>query len=125
MKTIPERIELENGVLIEVEDATKHLSGELYMVHVRVSFSVELGESDGELLRYCPSGRLSFTRVFNRPGVHRKDLDRVKAEIRGSFIRTTRPYMEHPRFVERFKKTGLERFRKEEEKALRAAAHEE
>ncbi len=118
-------IELGNGVLIEVEDRTTHLSGELYMVHIAITYSVALGAGDRELLKYCPSGRLAVTRLIHRPGVHSRDLERVKRELAESFIRTTRSYMEHPRFVERFKETSLERFRKEEEKSLRAAAHEE
>ncbi|HPP79873.1 MAG TPA: hypothetical protein PLQ43_03145 [Deltaproteobacteria bacterium] len=125
MDTPFKRIELESGVLIEVEDKTKHLSGDLYMVHMAVTFSVELGDKDLELLAYCPSGRLAITRVLNRPGVHKDDLERVKTELVESFIATNKAYMVHPRFVERFKKTSLERFKEQEEKARRMAGHEE
>lgn len=119
------RVALNNGVLIEVEDLTKHLSGELYMVHIAITYSVELGEEDGDLRRYCPSGRLAVTRYIHRPGVPKKDLERVKAQLTESFLNTNIPYMEHPHFVKRFKETSLERFRKEEEKARRMAAREE
>ncbi len=119
-----ERIDLANGVLIEVEDKSALLSGELYMVHLAITFSIALDEGDVDLLKYCPSGRLGITRVLNKPGVHRKDLETVKHGLRDSFISTNRAYMEHPRFVERFKHTCLLRFREDEEKARKAAIHE-
>lgn len=120
-----ERIELSNGVLIEVEDKSTHLSGELYMVHLAITFSVALDDDDVELRRYCPDGRLGVTRVLNKPGVHSKDLEAVKKGLKDSFISTNRAYMENPRFVGRFKQTCLARFKEEEEKASRAAIHEE
>ncbi|HOS96987.1 MAG TPA: hypothetical protein PLR71_00630 [Deltaproteobacteria bacterium] len=119
-----ERIELVNGVLIEVEDKTTHLSGELYMVHLAITFSVALGEDDGELRKYCPGGRLSLTRVLNKPGVHARELSEVKRDLKDSFLHTNLPYMEHPRFVERFKNTSLAKYREAEEKARKAALHE-
>lgn len=119
-----ERIELTNGVLIEVEDKSTLLSGELYMIHLAVTFSVALDEEDAELLQYCPGGRLGITRVLNKPGVHSQDLDEVKKNLKDSFITTNRAYMEKSRFVERFKHTCLTRFKEEEEKARKAAIHE-
>ena len=119
-----ERIELANGVLIEVEDKSTLLSGKLYMVHLAVTFSVALEEDDGELRRYCPGGRLGISRVLNKPGVHRQDLDEVKKGLKDSFINTNRAYMESPKFIGRFKKTCLARFKEEEEKARKAAIHE-
>ncbi len=119
-----ERIELTNGVFIEVEDKSTHLSGNLYMIHLSVTFSVALDEEDAELRYYCPGGRLGLTRVLNKPGVHRQDLDEVKKGLKDSFINTNRVYMENPRFVGRFKQTCLARFREEEEKARKAAIHE-
>jgi hypothetical protein len=120
-----ERIELVNGVLIEVEDKTTHLSGELYMVHVAITFSVALDEEDAELRKYCPGGRLSLTRGLNRPGVHARELSEVKRGLKDSFLNTNLPYMEHPRFVERFKHTSLARYREAEEKARKAVLHEQ
>lgn len=119
-----ERIELANGVLIEVEDKSTLLSGELYMVHLAITFSVALDEDDVELRQFCQNGRLGITRVLNKPGVHRKELDEVRKGLKDSFIGTNRAYMEHPRFIERFKHTCLARFKEEEEKASKAAMHE-
>ena len=119
-----ERIELTNGVLIEVEDKSTLLSGELYMIHLAVTFSVALDEEDGELLHYCPGGRLGITRVLNKPGVHGQELNEVKKGLKNSFINTNRAYMENPKFVERFKHTCLARYKEEEEKAHKAAIHE-
>lgn len=119
-----EHIELTNGVLIEVDDKSAILSGDLYMVHLGITFSISLDEEDEELRKYCPGGRLGITRVLNKPGVHRQDLDVVKRDMKESFLRTNMPYMQHPRFVGRFKHTSLARFREEEEKARKAAIHE-
>lgn len=119
-----ERIELTNGVRIEVEDKSTLLSGELHMVHLTVTFSVVLDEEDVELRRYCPAGRLGMTRVLNKPGVHARELDEVKRALKDSFIATNKGYMEHPKFVDRFKHTCLARFKEEEEKARKAVIHE-
>jgi len=48
----------------------------------------------------------------------------VKRALKDSFIATNKAYMEHPKFVDRFKHTCLARFKEEEEKARKAAIHE-
>lgn len=119
-----ERIELINGVVIEIEDRSTHLSGELYMVHLVITFSVALGDEDTDLREYCRGGRLAMTRSFNKPGIHKRDMDTVLQTLKDSFLSTNLKYMEHPQFVSRFKHTSLVRFREQEEKESRAAIHE-
>jgi hypothetical protein len=120
-----ERIELTNGVLVEVEDKTTLLSGDLYMIHLAITFSIALEDDDVELRQYCPSERLGITRALSRPGVHLRELDEVKRRLKESFLNTTRIYMENPKFVGRFKQTCLARFREEQDKARKASIHEE
>ena len=120
-----ETFELSNGVVVEVLDKSSVLSGDLYMVHLEFITVVELGEQDAELLHYCPSGKLKMTRVIKKSAVHERDLQGVRTGLKESFLNTNRPYMEHPKFISRFKHTCLATYRDREEKARKASIHEE
>jgi hypothetical protein len=120
-----ETTELSNGVVIEVFDKSTVLSGDLYMVHLEFITVVALGEQDVELLHYCPSGKLKMTRVIKKSAVHKRDLQGVRSSLKESFLSTNRPYMEHPKFISRFKHTCLATYRDQEEKAGKASTHEE
>ncbi len=119
---IMERTNLKNGVRVEVEDKSAVLSGDLHMVHLEFTISVVLDEKDEELRKYCKGDRLSRTQAFKKAAIHEPELEEVKASIKASYFRSTTRYLEHPRFVERFKQKSLEDFREEEEKKLRAAS---
>jgi hypothetical protein len=45
--------------------------------------------------------------------------------LKESFLNTNRPYMEHPKFIKRFKHTCLAKYQEQEEKASKASIHEE
>ena len=117
-----ERTTLKNGIIVDVEDKTTALSGDLHMVHLEFTISIALGEEDEELRRYCNGDRLSRTQVFKKAAVLESELEEVKTSIKGSYFRSTTRYLEHPRFVERFKQKSLKDFKEEEEKKLRAAS---
>jgi len=120
-----ETIRFSNGVVVEVQDKSSVLSGDLYMVHLEIITVVTLDDNDIELRHYCPSGRLRMTRVLKKSAVHERDLQGVRKGIKESFLNTNRPYMEHPKFIGRFKNTCLATYREQEEKARQAAIHEE
>jgi hypothetical protein len=120
-----ETFEFSNGVVVEVLDKTSVLSGDLFMVHLEFSTVVELGAQDAELRHYCPSGKLKMTRVIKKSAVHERDLHGVRADLKESFLNTNRPYMEHPKFISRFKHTCLGAYREQEERAKKASIHEE
>jgi hypothetical protein len=112
---------LKNGIMVDVEDKTTVLSGDLHMVHLEFTISIALGEGDEELRRYCNGNRLSRTQIFKRAAVHERELEEVRRSIKESYFRSTTRYLEHPRFIERFKQKSLEDFKEEEEKKFRAA----
>lgn len=120
-----ETFEFSNGVVVEVLDKTSILSGDLYMIHLEFNTVVELGLQDTELRHYCPSGKLKMTRVIKKSAVHERDLQGVRTGLKESFLKTNRPYMEHPKFINRFKHTCLAKYREQEEKASKASIHEE
>jgi hypothetical protein len=120
-----ETIEFGNGVVVEVLDKSSVLSGDLYMVHLEFTTIVDLDEKDAELRHYCPSGKLKMTRVIKKSAVHERDLHEMRTGLKESFLKTNRPYMEHPRFISRFKHTCLATYRDQEEKASKASIHEE
>jgi hypothetical protein len=120
-----ERIKLKNGVVVEVDDKTCILSGDMYMIHLEFSTVVRLEEEDSELRRYCGGEQLKKTRVFKRPGVNKRDLEDVKKTMKESFLQSTTPYMERLKFINRFKQMCLEEFRDQEEKMRWATSHEE
>jgi hypothetical protein len=120
-----ETFRFSNGVTVEISDKTSILSGDLYMIHLEFITVVELGGQDADLLHYCPSGRLKMTRVINKSAVHERDLQEVRTSLKESFLNTNRPYMEHPKFISRFKSTCLAAYRDQEEKASKASIHEE
>jgi hypothetical protein len=120
-----ETFELSNGVVVEVLDKTSILSGDLYMVHLEITTVAVLEKEDVELRHYCPSGKLKMTRVIKKSAVHERDLQGVRAGLKESFLNTNRLYMEHPKFISRFKHTCLAKYRDQEEKASKAAIHEE
>jgi hypothetical protein len=114
-----------NGIVVEVFDKTSVLSGDLYMVHLEFDTVVDLGAQDTELRHYCPSGKLKMTRIMRKSAVHERDLQGVRSGLKESFLNTNRPYMEHPKFISRFKHTCLAKYRDQEEKASKASIHEE
>jgi hypothetical protein len=120
-----ETIELNNGIVLEIIDKTSVLSGDLYMVHLEFNTVVELGAQDIELRHYCPSGKLKMSRVIKKSAVHERDLQGVRTGLKESFLNTNRPYMEHPKFISRFKHTCLGAYREQEEKAGKASINEE
>ena len=120
-----ETIRFSNGVALEIQDKSSVLSGDLYMVHLEIITIVSLDDDDVELRHYCPSGRLRMTRVLRKSAVHERDLRQVKKAIKESFLNTNRPYIEHPKFIGRFKNTCLATYREQEEKARQTAVHEE
>ena len=120
-----ETIRFGNGVVVEVQDKSSVLSGDLYMIHLEITTVVTLDDQDLELRHYCPSGRLRMTRVLRKSAVHERDLQQVKKAIKESFLNTNRPYIEHPKFIGRFKNTCLATYREQEEKARQTAVHEE
>jgi hypothetical protein len=120
-----DRIELKNGVVVEVDDKTCMLSGDLYMIHLEFSTVVRLEEKDSELRQYCGGEQLKKTRVFKRPAVNKRDLEEVKKTMKESFLQSTTPYMERPKFIKRFKQMCLEELRDQEEKMRWATSYEE
>ena len=114
-----------NGIMVEVLDKTSVLSGDLYMVHLEITTVAALEKEDIALRHYCPSGKLKMTRVIKKSAVHERDLQRVRAGLKASFLNTNRPYMEHPKFIKRLKHTCLAKYREQEEKASKASIHEE
>jgi hypothetical protein len=120
-----ETIRFSNGVMVEIIDKTSVLSGDLYMVHLEITTVAALEKEDVELRHYCPSGKLKMTRVIKKSAVHERDLQGVRAGLMESFLNTNRPYMEHPKFIRRFKRTCLATYRDQEEKASKASIHEE
>jgi hypothetical protein len=119
-----ETIELSNGIVLEIQDKTTVLSGDLYMVHLEITTVVAIDKDDAELRHYCPSGLLRMTRVLKKSAVHERDLQAVRGGLKESFLNTNRPYMEHQKFISRFKHTCLATYREQEEKARLAAIHE-
>lgn len=115
-----EEITLNNGVRVQVEDKTAVLAGDLYMVHFEFTMEVDLDGSDVELRRYCRGDLLRSTRVLKKPAVHERDLEEVRTSMKDSFLATNLPYLEHPKFVSRFKEKMLKDFQEEEEKERRA-----
>ena len=121
-----EKITLNNGIVVEVEDKTVVLSGDLYMIHQEFTTVVKLSEKDSDLKRYCGGDLLRKTRVFKKSAVHERNLEEAKVAMKDSYLASTIPYLEHPKFVSCFKKRCLEEFREQEEKArLRMSGHEE
>ncbi len=120
-----ETIELNNGIVLEIIDKSSVLSGDLYMVHLEITTVAALGNDDIELRHYCPSGKLKMTRLIKKSAVHERDLQGVRAGLKDSFLNTNRPYMEHTKFISRFKHTCLAKYREQEEKAEKASIHEE
>jgi hypothetical protein len=119
-----ETFRFDNGVVVEVEDKTTVLSGDLYMVHLVIATVVPLDEGDAELRAYCPSGWLRMTRELKKSAVHERDLQTVRTGLKESFLTTNRPYIEHPKFISRFKHTCLTTYREQEEKARQTSFHD-
>ena len=120
-----EKLILKNGVAVEVEDKTCVLSQNLYMIHLEFTTVVKLGGEESELRRYCGSEYLRKTRVFRRAAVHERDLQELINSMKESYLQTTKRYMEHPKFINRFKQMCIEEFREQEEKMRWAATYEE
>lgn len=114
-----ETITLKNGVVVEVDDKSRVLTGTLYLIHLEISMVVDLSEEDQELRRYCGGNRLRKTRVLKRQAVHAAEVDEVAQRIKESFLSTNLKYMNHPKFVERFKSFSLREFKEQEEEDRR------
>lgn len=115
-----EEITLSNGVRMIVEDKTKVLTGDLYMVHIEFTTCADLDEEDVELKRFVNGNQAKLTSIHKRPAVHERDLDAARSTMKESFLATNLPYMEHPQFVSRFKAKMLKDFLEAEEKRIRA-----
>lgn len=117
---IMEEIILKNRVRMVVEDKTCVLTGDLYMVHFEFTMYVDLDDEDAELMRFCSGTRAKLARVLKKPAIHQRDVDKVKADMKASFLASNLPYMDNPKFAARFKAKLLRDFREAEEKKKRA-----
>lgn len=103
-----------------VEDKTKNLSRDLYMVRLEFSIILLLDDEDQELFSYC-GDYIRRTRVFEKPAVCERDLEQTKKTMEQSFFETNIPYLNHPEFADRLKKRTLLEMREEDERKKRRA----
>ncbi|MBN1635910.1 MAG: hypothetical protein JW920_05320 [Deltaproteobacteria bacterium] len=114
-----EEHEFAGGVRVIVEDKTKNLSGDLYMVRLEFSIILLLDDEDHELLTYC-GDHIRRTRVFEKPAVCERDLEQTKKGMKQSFFETINPYFNHPEFARRLKnRTRLEMHEEDERRKRR------
>jgi len=113
---------LKNGIIVTIEDHSKILSGDLWLIRIRVSTTCYLTNEDDELKRYCGE-RIVQTKTIERPAVLASVLEQTKKSLVESHLNSTMHYMETPTFLKRFKakemKEQLER--NEKERKMRAA----
>ncbi|MCD6569290.1 MAG: hypothetical protein J7L53_01140 [Deltaproteobacteria bacterium] len=112
-----DEMRLDSGIILRIEDKTVPLAGDLYMVRIAFITCLPLDGSDTELRSYC-GDCITRKRVFEKPAVHRDELDKVKNTIKDSFLSTNLPYMNTDKFVIRLKGRTLKEMREKKEKEL-------
>ena len=90
------------------------LSGDLYLVRIEITYAAPLGKEDVELLSYCGEHIVKSRRI-KRPAVHLSRLEEIRHALKKSFLRTTIPCMEHPKFLRRLKERTLQAYREKQE----------
>jgi hypothetical protein len=115
-----EEIILSNGVKLIVEDKTAILTADLYMIHLKFTTAVDLDDDDAELREFVRGDQATLVRELKKPAVHEREVDEVRDAIKESFLATNLPYMERPRFIDKFKAKMLKDFREEQEKKKRS-----
>ena len=115
-----EEMLLGNGVRLIIEDRTKVLTGDLYMVHFVFTTVVDLDKEDAELRGFCGGDQATMSRELQKPAVHERDLEKVRISMKESYLETNLPYLERAKFPKRFKAKLLKDFREAEEKKNRS-----
>lgn len=110
-----EEIHLENGIILKIEDKIKPLSGDLHMLKMTFSIVLPLDEGDVEM-RPCIGDTIVRSRTFEKSGVAKTDIEKVKRTFRESFISTTMPYISSDKFVKRLKQRTLEEMKERQAK---------
>jgi hypothetical protein len=106
MGMLLDEMRLENGIVVKIEDKTRLLSGNLYIVRMVLKVCVALGGKDAELKSVC-GDTIVIEKLFEKSAVHKDDLDKVKNTFKDSFLATTVSYMKTEKFISRLKAKTL------------------
>jgi hypothetical protein len=97
---------LKNGIILTIEDQSKILSGDLWLIRLKVTTTCFLENADDELRRFC-GDRIVKTKLIERPAVHASRLDDVRKSLKESYLNSTLGYMQTPKFLKRLKEKEL------------------
>lgn len=121
MGDILRSVRLENGLNIEFSDRSNRYFGDYHRVCVEVRCRVPLnpecfaGSADPaaelQAARAVLGNEVVFVRRLEKMGVAGEEVERSRAALIDSFIRSSFPYLDTPSFARRFVAVELERRR--------------
>ena len=105
-------IPLENGLTLELLDASRLLAGDRWLVHLVARMEIPLTPDlldevpDGDqlcaVLRQESGDRLEYRADLKKHYVDEKDHERILGEFQDIVRREKMPYLSHPDFARRF-----------------------
>ncbi len=96
-------IQLENGLTLTIEDISRRISDDAFVVKAQVSIEFMLTEEDAEsvglslaeLTKALGSEVGRFEKLLERNFIHESKREAVYEELTASYLRTNRAYLSH------------------------------
>ncbi|WP_300672072.1 hypothetical protein [Desulfoluna sp.] len=106
MENCVKSIELENGLILKVEDTSRRISEDAFVVKVRFTISFQISEEEAgaldlslpELTKMLGSAGGRFEKEREKNFVKEAQKDEVFKEMTDSYLHTNLSYLSHPGF---------------------------
>lgn len=114
---VVEAISLENGLTLEILDASRVMAGDRWLVHLIARIEVFLapglldptqgGDRLLDILKNEYGERIEYRSNLKKHFVSKEDRNRVFEEFKEIVKKEKRPYLSHPDFAKRFALSGI------------------
>ena len=99
-------LELDNGLTLKIEDTSRRISADAFVVKALLSIDSPLGEADASsagmgldvLRESLGSDALRFEKILERNFIMEPQKETVFEEMISSYLKTNRAYLSHPDF---------------------------
>jgi len=125
-----ERIELENGLILEIWDYSRKLAGDRWLVGFLAQVGVTPSKEDFsnefyyEYFLENTDGKVYYRYIKERTFIPEKEVQEVFKTIKENFLRAVLPYLSKPEFKTNLIKSEVARFEKKTDWELMIKAKE-
>ncbi len=114
-----EKIELENGLILEIWNYSRKLAGDRWLVGFLAQIGITPSEKDFSNSEYYnkflekTDGKVYYRYRKERHFVPEDAVSTIFSNIKENFLRAALPYLSHPDFKEKLLKNELKQFEKQ------------